>query len=67
MLALEGHIEANGGSIVLRCPVEGLERDAAGAFRLTTGGDSPAVITSKNLVISAGLHASKLGRIARLW
>ena len=63
MLALEGHIEANGGSIVLRCPVEGLERDAAGAFRLATGGDSPAVITSKNLVISAGLHASKLGRL----
>src|SRR6195256_4866418 len=30
MLALEGHIEANGGSVVLRCPVERVERDAAG-------------------------------------
>ena len=28
MLALEGHIEANGGSVVLRCPVERVERDA---------------------------------------
>ena len=41
MLALEGHIEANGGSVVLRCPVERIERDAGGLFRLTTGGDNP--------------------------
>ncbi len=62
MLALEGYIEANGGSVVLRCPVERIERDAAGFFRLTTGGDNPGTITSKNLVNSAGLHASKLAR-----
>ena len=30
MLALEGHVEANGGSVVLQCPVERVERDAAG-------------------------------------
>ena len=60
MLALEGHIEANGGSVVLRCPVERVERDAAGLFHLTTGGDSPGAITCRHLVISAGLHASKL-------
>ena len=29
MLALEGNIEAHGGSVVLRCPVERIERDAA--------------------------------------
>ena len=62
MLALEGHIEANGGSVVLRCPVERVERDAAGLFRLTTGGDNPGAITCRRLVISAGLHASKLAR-----
>jgi L-2-hydroxyglutarate oxidase LhgO len=62
MLALEGHIEAHGGSVVLRCPVERIERDTAGHFRLTTGGDSPGAITSKNLVNSAGLHASRLAR-----
>jgi len=47
---------------VLRCPVERVDRDAAGLFRLTTGGDNPGVITAKNLVNSAGLHASKLAR-----
>jgi L-2-hydroxyglutarate oxidase LhgO len=60
MLALEGHVEANGGNVVLRCPVERIEHDTAGHFRLTTGGESPGTITAKNLVNSAGLHASKL-------
>jgi len=60
MLALEGHVEANGGSVVLRCPVERIERTADGLFRLTTGGESPGAITARNLVNSAGLHASKL-------
>jgi len=60
MLALEGHVEANGGSVVLRCPVENIARDTAGLYRLATGGDSPGAITCANLVISAGLHASKL-------
>jgi L-2-hydroxyglutarate oxidase LhgO len=62
MLALEGHIEANGGSVVLRCPVERVERNAAGLFHLTTGGDNPGTVTCRHLVISAGLHASKLAR-----
>jgi L-2-hydroxyglutarate oxidase LhgO len=62
MLALEGHIEANGGSVVLRCPVERIERDAGDHFRLTTGGDNPGAITCRNLVNSGGLHASKLAR-----
>jgi L-2-hydroxyglutarate oxidase LhgO len=62
MQALEGHIEACGGSVVLRCPVERIGRDAAGHFRLTTGGDNPGSITCHNLVISAGLHATRLAR-----
>ena len=66
MLALEGHIEADGGSVVLRCPVERIERDAGGLFRLTTGGDNPGAITCKHLVNSAGLHASKLARTLAL-
>src|SRR5262249_38647971 len=45
MLALEGHIEENGGSVVLRCPVVRLERQAQGGFRLATGGDSAGTIT----------------------
>ena len=62
MLALEGHVEANGGSVVLRCPVERIERDAAGPFRLTTGGDSAGRHHLREPRHSAGLHASKLAR-----
>jgi L-2-hydroxyglutarate oxidase LhgO len=60
MLALEGHIEAHGGSVVLRCPVERIERTQQGHFLLVTGGGAPGVITCANLVLSAGLHASRL-------
>jgi L-2-hydroxyglutarate oxidase LhgO len=59
MLALEGHIEASGGTVVLRCPVEGIVPFAAG-FRLTTGGAAPGQISCRLLVVSAGLHASRL-------
>ena len=62
MLALQGHIEARGGSVVLRCPVERIERTGAGLYRLVTGGEAAGAITSRNLVVSAGLHASKLAR-----
>jgi L-2-hydroxyglutarate oxidase LhgO len=62
MLALEGHIEGRGGSVVLRCPVERVERTPDGLFRLVTGGDNPGAITCRNLVVSAGLHASQLAR-----
>ena len=62
MLALEGHIEARGGSVVLRCPVERTERTADGLYRLATGGEVPGVITCRHLVMSAGLSASKLAR-----
>jgi L-2-hydroxyglutarate oxidase LhgO len=59
MLALEGHVEARGGTVVLRCPVEGIVPFAAG-FRLTTGGAAPGQISCRQLVVSAGLHASRL-------
>jgi L-2-hydroxyglutarate oxidase LhgO len=62
MLALQGHIEARGGSVVLRCPVERIERTGAGLYRLATGGEAPGAVVCRNLVMSAGLHASKLAR-----
>src|SRR5262245_39061862 len=62
MIALEGHIEANGGSVVLNCPVERIERTSDGLFRLATGGEASGAIGCRNLVVSAGLHASKLAR-----
>lgn len=60
MLALQGSIEEHGGSVVLRCPVLDVARAGDGTFALTTGGDEPGTLTCKTLVISAGLHASKL-------
>jgi L-2-hydroxyglutarate oxidase LhgO len=60
MLALQGHIEANCGSVVLRCPVERIERTSEGLYRLATGGDAAGAITCSKLVLSMGLHASKL-------
>jgi L-2-hydroxyglutarate oxidase LhgO len=60
MVSLQGHIEARGGSVVLRCPVERIERTPAGHLRLVTGGAAPGAITCRNLVISAGLAASRL-------
>jgi L-2-hydroxyglutarate oxidase LhgO len=62
MLALQGHIEAVGGSVVLRCPVERIERTGAGLYRLMTGGEAAGAVTCRNLVMSAGLHATKLAR-----
>ena len=61
MLALEGHIEASGGAVVLRCPVERIARDGTG-FRLSTGGEAPGQISCRKLVLAAGLHASRLAR-----
>ncbi len=60
MLTLQGLIEAAGGSVVLRCPVLGIERQQDGTFKLTTGGAEAGSLTCRTLVISAGLHASKL-------
>jgi L-2-hydroxyglutarate oxidase LhgO len=65
MLALEGHITTHGGQVVLRTPVERVEIAPDETFHLTLGGESAGQITCKNLVLSAGLHASKLaGTIA---
>ena len=65
MVALEGHIEAKGGQVVLNSPVQAV-RAEPGLFTLTIGdvaqsGEASA-ITCKNLVLSAGLHASRLAQ-----
>ena len=59
MLAVQGHAETNGAQVVLNTPVTRLER-GLGHFKLETGGDAPGAVTCRNLVIAAGLHASKL-------
>jgi L-2-hydroxyglutarate oxidase LhgO len=62
MLALEGHVEAHGGQVVLNTPVTRLSRTAGGLFEIHTGGEAPGTITCRRLVLSAGLHATKLAR-----
>lgn len=61
MLALQGEAESHGAQIVLRTAVRRVSRIAGGLFRLETGnaGETEA-ITCRQLVISAGLHATKL-------
>lgn len=63
MLALEGHIRARGGSVVLRTSVSGLAVRDDGTFEIATesaGGDR-TLLTARHLVIAAGLGASRLG------
>jgi L-2-hydroxyglutarate oxidase LhgO len=57
MLALQGEIEDGGGSIVLETPFEQARPLESGGFAVTAGGAEPATITSRLLVISAGLGA----------
>ncbi len=62
MLALQGHAETNGAQVVLNTPVERLGITPAGLYAVVTGGEAAATITAKRLVVSAGLHASKIAR-----
>lgn len=61
MLALEGHIEGHGGQVVLNTAVKAIRAEASGLFALDIGsGDDVSTITCTKLVLSAGLHASRL-------
>jgi L-2-hydroxyglutarate oxidase LhgO len=56
MLALEGEIEAHGGAIALNTPFLGATA-RAGAFEVRAGGETPTCISTRRLVIAAGLGA----------
>ena len=58
MQALEGHIATRGGQVVLNTRVQRIAREPDGTFALTLGDESR--ITARRLVVSAGLHATKL-------
>jgi L-2-hydroxyglutarate oxidase LhgO len=60
MTALEGHITTRGGQVVLQSPVTALARTADGLYAVSLG--DTGVVTCRNLVVSAGLHVSKLAR-----
>lgn len=66
MLALLGDLEAAGGALALRSPVESITGNA-GAHQLQVGGDVPMALEARLVVNAAGLWAPALaGRIAGL-
>lgn len=56
MEALEGEIAAHGGAVVLNSPFLGAS-PIEGGYSVRVGGDDPATISVRGLVISAGLGA----------
>ena len=62
MIALEGHLTSRSGQVVLETPVIAIARGGNGLFTLSLGGTAPGTITCESLVLSAGLHVSKLAR-----
>jgi L-2-hydroxyglutarate oxidase LhgO len=61
MLALEGEIEANAGAIVLETPFEGATPTSEG-YIVRFGGAEPATLTTRQLIIAAGLGAQTCAR-----
>ena len=55
MLALEGEIEDAGGAVVVSTPFEGAEPLPGGGFRVRAGGAAATELTTRLLVLSAGL------------
>ena len=57
MLALQGEIEAAGGSVVVSTPFERAEPLPGGGFTITAGGEAGATLTTRLLVTAPGLAA----------
>jgi L-2-hydroxyglutarate oxidase LhgO len=64
MVALEGEIEARGGAVATAAPFEGAQPLPGGGFKVRAGGDDPAELAVRQLVIAAGLGAQ--GAAARV-
>lgn len=64
MVALEGHLRARSGSVVLNTEVAGLAAPDRAPFEIATvSGGERAMLTARNLVIAASLGATRLGRM----
>lgn len=61
MDALEGEIEAHGGSVVVSTPFLGADAGGEG-FAVRIGGDAPATFSTRQLVVAAGLGAQACAR-----
>ena len=60
MTALEGHIGASGGHVVLRTQVVSVSRRRSGGYRLALNGGGS--LTCQRLVLAGGLHVTALTR-----
>jgi L-2-hydroxyglutarate oxidase LhgO len=61
MLALEGEIEARGGAIALNAPFAGASPTAEG-YDVLVGGEAPMTISTRKLIVAAGLGAQDCAR-----
>ncbi len=62
MIALEGHLTAQGGQVVLNSTVTGLTaRDTGFEIAIDSGGETSR-LTAKSLVLAAGFGGTELGR-----
>ncbi len=62
MLALQGHAETMGAQVVLNTTVQRIGLAVDGSYAVTIGGAETTTVTARRLIVSAGLHASKLAR-----
>ncbi len=60
MLALQGEIEDAGGNVVTSTPFESATPLPQGGFAVRTGGDDPTTLTTRTLIVAAGLSAPRL-------
>lgn len=62
--ALQGHIEAHGGQVVLEARVAGVNHEPGRGFAVEVeSGGGRSTLTSQSLVISAGLDATRVTRL----
>jgi L-2-hydroxyglutarate oxidase LhgO len=57
LLALQGEIEAHGGTVAIETPFEGATPLPGGGYRIRTAGEAAAEWTAGQLVIASGLGA----------
>jgi L-2-hydroxyglutarate oxidase LhgO len=64
MVALEGHITSHGGQVILNTRVDGLARNPAGLFAVSTSSNGEtSCITASHVVNAAGLGATRIGKM----
>ena len=64
MLALEGHLTALGGAVVLNTNVTGIRPMNLAGFEIETqSSGEPGRLTARNVVLAGGLGATRLGRL----